>query len=268
MIGAQILIIFVGGAAFNISYDDTPQTGAQWAYAIVLGVISIPVGMVIRLIPDSLVSRLVPEILKRRSSGNPGLTVSDEEKFNYYPDALADVRDELAFLKRIKGGRLNNLRFAMTHPVETFMPKSKSPSHSRSNSMKIPQTPVREDSTGSHALTPESRRRSRSRSMRSRSNSALGAPTVMAGIIAGSIAAGWSPIERPSGERDFGQLPRNSPSPLSNRDGSGLQSAPIFSEEPENMEQDNRDGPSSSSGVPRLSVPTPHHHEKPRKSVS
>ncbi|KAI0382649.1 hypothetical protein F5Y04DRAFT_252040 [Hypomontagnella monticulosa] len=31
---------------------------------------------------------------------------------------------------------------------------------------------------------------------RSRSNSALGAPTVMAGIIAGSLAAGWSPIER------------------------------------------------------------------------
>lgn len=50
MIGAQVLIAFVGGKAFAI----TRQTGAQWGISIVLGALSIPVGMVIRLIPDAL----------------------------------------------------------------------------------------------------------------------------------------------------------------------------------------------------------------------
>ncbi|KAK8036781.1 calcium p-type atpase [Apiospora phragmitis] len=208
MCGAQVLIIFVGGDAFNIVRVDMngqkspPQTGAQWGYAIFLGILSIPVGAIIRLIPDSLLASLVPEQVKRKSPRLPGLTVSDEERFNYYPAAFTEVRDELAWLKRIKGGRLNNLKFAMQHPREMLLnrSRSKSPVHSRSNSISNmpfpPSTPVREDSVGSMAPTPTPDSRKRSRSMRSRSNSALGAPTVMTGIIAGSIAATWSPVER------------------------------------------------------------------------
>lgn len=240
MMGAQILIIFVGGRPFSIAETDPPQTGAQWAYAIVLGFISIPVGVIIRLIPDSLVARLVPSSLKRRSSRLPGLTVSDEERFHHYPEVLTDVRNELAWLKRVKGGRLTNLKFAMQHPKE-LITQMRSPSHSRSNSMREgypPRTPQREDSTGeSPAPTPDSRARSRSmRSARSRSNSALGAPTVMAGIIAGSVAAGWSPVaERPNAE-----FPRHpAPSPL------GL------TEEPEQMEE------ASTTDVPTIKVPEP-----------
>jgi P-type Ca2+ transporter type 2C len=199
MCGGQIVIIFVGGYALSIAPEG--QTGVQWATAIILGLISIPFGMIIRLIPDSLLERLIPDYLKRRASRVPGLTVSDEEHADYFPSPLTEVRDELAFLKRIKGGRLNNLKFAMRHPRETFMQRSRSPSHSRSNSLKVPTTPTREDSFGSVVATPESRRRSKSTSMRSRSNSALGAPTVMAGIVAAGVAAGWSPIDRRS-ERD------------------------------------------------------------------
>ncbi|OHF00250.1 calcium-translocating P-type ATPase [Colletotrichum orchidophilum] len=192
MIGGQILIIFVGGAAFQIAGEG--QTGTQWAMAIVLGLISIPFGVVIRLIPDPLFERLIPDYLKRRAKDSvPGLTVSDEEQFEMYPEPLSDVRDELAFIKRMKGGRLNNLKFAVQHPRETFA-RSRSPSHSRSNSIKSPSTPTREDSFGSLAATPESRKRSRS--SRSRSNSALGAPTVMAGIVAAGIAANWQPADR------------------------------------------------------------------------
>ena len=47
MTGVQILILFVGGAAFSI----TPLDRAQWAYSVVLGALSIPVGILIRLIP-------------------------------------------------------------------------------------------------------------------------------------------------------------------------------------------------------------------------
>lgn len=217
MCGGQVLIIFVGGRAFNIAIDR--QTPVQWAYAIILGFISIPVGMIIRLIPDRLLERLVPESFKRKRENVPGFTVSDEDEwFNNHPFPLVEVRDELTFLKRVKGGRINNLKFAMRHPRETFMSKSRSPSHSRSNSINrpMPQTPTREDSYGSVAPTPTPDSRKRSRSMRSRSNSALGAPTVMAGIIAAGVAAGWSPISQ-SGEFPARITPQGSevgPSPI------------------------------------------------------
>ncbi|KAG6102623.1 hypothetical protein E4U30_003841 [Claviceps sp. LM220 group G6] len=199
MCGGQILIIFVGGAAFQIA--DAPaesdRNGTLWAIALVLGFISIPVGVIIRLIPDWIILAMVPGFIKNRSHGVPGLTVSDEE-MNMYPEPLADIRDELNFLRRMKGGRLNNLKFAIQHPKEIIMQRSRSPSHSRSNSVYAPQTPTREDSFGSPCATPDSR--ARSRSNRSRSNSALGAPTVMAGIVAAGIAAGWQPRGRPSAE--------------------------------------------------------------------
>ncbi|KAI0441457.1 putative calcium P-type ATPase [Xylaria telfairii] len=251
VIGLQILIIFVGNTPFNISALQPSQTGPQWATAIVLGALSIPIGMLIRLIPDDLIRKCIPKWLKRKSSP-PGLMISDEERFNDYPDVFTDVRNELAFLRKLKGGRLNNLKFAVQHPRETFMSRTRSPSRSRSNSMRAPHTPTREDSFGapSPAPTPDSRRRSRS--MRSRSNSALGAPTVMAGIIAGSVAAGWSPIEK-SGERDFSQVPRPSPSPLSHREGSGSELAtPVLTEEPMEMDESDTHG-----DVPRLRVPQP-----------
>ncbi|RWA06250.1 hypothetical protein EKO27_g8860 [Xylaria grammica] len=250
VIGLQILIIFVGSTPFNISSLSPPQTGPQWATAIILGALSIPIGMVIRLIPDDLIRKCIPEAFKRKPPP-PGLTVSDEERFNDYPDVLTDVRDELAFIKKLKGGRLNNLKFAVQHPRETFMSRTRSPSHSRSNSIRAPRTPTREDSFGAPSLAPTPDSRRRSRSMRSRSNSALGAPTVMAGIIAGSVAAGWSPIEK-NGDRDFSQPLRPSPSPLSHREGSGSEIAPVLTEEP--MEIDETDAPGD---VPRLRVPQP-----------
>ncbi|KAJ4419548.1 plasma membrane calcium [Neurospora sp. IMI 360204] len=262
MMGGQVLIIFVGGQAFNIAKDK--QTGAMWAYALILGFISIPVGMIIRLIPDSLVARLVPEYIKRRANKTPDLTVSDDERFEYYPPAFAEVRDELAFLKQFKGGRINNLKFAMKHPRETFMPKrsaSHSRSNSKSNSISVPMTPIRQDSTGAAPSiappTPDSRRRSRS--TRSRSNSALGASMVMTGIIAGSVAAGWapSPVERRP-DSDFGLFP-----PKSSQQAESSQSevqpsqrslTPSINEEQETAEV----VPSSvEQTVPILSVPKP-----------
>lgn len=194
MMGGQILIIFVGGAAFSIASKD--QSGGMWGIALVLGFLSIPIGVLIRLIPDSFVIKLIPEFLRRRAKQVPGLTISDEE-MDMYPEPLVDVRDELNFLRRMKGGRLNNLKFAIQHPKE-MITRSRSPSHSRSNSVLTTDTPGREDSFPSRVATPVSRQRSRS--ARSRSNSALGAPTVMAGIVAAGVAAGWSPIGRPSAE--------------------------------------------------------------------
>ncbi|KAK2074505.1 hypothetical protein P8C59_008707 [Phyllachora maydis] len=270
MCGCQVLIITVGGAAFSISAKG--QTGVMWAYALVLGALSIPIGAAIRLIPDRWVEKLVPEFIKKRAKSKiPGVTVSDdEERFSAYPDALADVRNELAFLKRVKGGRLNNLRFAMKHPREIFL-AMKSPSHSRehsrSNSINRapPQTPSREDSFGSQSGVPTPDSRKRSKSMRSRSNSVLGAATVMSGIVAGSIAAGWSPIERRS-DPDFSQFPKPQASRQpSQADMQQSQRRPVLEEDVITGEsRDGAGGPGPSSpqedkerGVPMMKTPQP-----------
>ncbi len=213
MVGGQVMIIFVGGKAFSV----VRLNAAQWAYSIVLGFLSIPIGASIRLIPDELLLRIIPDYLKKRQK-KPQVTISDEEQQFRFPKPLADVKEELSFLKRVKGGRLNNLKFAVKEARDQWIPRSRSGSRSRSNS--IPQTPTGEQQEDSSTpkpprLTPESRKRGRSN--RSRSNSALGATTVMAGIIAGSVA-GWSPIERSYNDNDSMRFSRNARSELGSRD--------------------------------------------------
>jgi Ca2+-transporting ATPase len=246
------MIIFIGGKAFNVVH----LNAAQWAYSIILGFLSIPVGAAIRLIPDELLLRLIPDYLKHRPKG-PEVTISDEEEHFRFPKPLADVKEELSFLKRVKGGRLNNLKFAMQQTRDQLLPRSRSGSRSRSNS--IPHTPngepQREDSFGSQGtrVTPGSRKRGRSN--RSRSNSALGATTVMAGIIAGSVA-GWSPIERNyNSENESTRFPRwNARTELESRDDIEIHPStrsddPIITESPHNL-----DGPPSQ--VPEITPVT------------
>lgn len=198
MIGGQIMIIFVGGKAFSV----TRLSGEQWGISLALGAISIPIGVVIRLVPDELISRLIPSWMKRKEQ--PAALDIDEERPFEFNQALLDIRDELGFIKKFKGGRLNNLKFALQHPRETLLHSrghSRSVSRSRS-SMSLPQTPNLEASDNDSAShlpnlpSPEARRRRG----RSRSNSAI-AGIAAAGIMAGSIG-GWSPIERGYGEND------------------------------------------------------------------
>ena len=211
MMGGQVLIIFIGGDAFSVERLD----GTQWAISIILGSLSIPVGIIIRLIPDELVRRLIPNFLKRKR--RPTVTVTDMDERYEWTQPLVDIRDELAFLKRIRGGRLNALKFKLQNPRDALLPRSRSGSRSRSSSQ--PQTPMigaeaAGGGSGSPVIgsgasatasasamphlqapqTPDSRRKIRSRT-RSRSNSAFGPAAAMAGIVAGSIA-GWSPIDR------------------------------------------------------------------------
>ena len=91
MVGGQVMIIFIGGKAFNV----VRLNGAQWAYSIILGFLSIPVGAAIRLIPDEILLRLIPDYLKRRPKG-PEVTISDEEEQFRFPKPLADVKEELS----------------------------------------------------------------------------------------------------------------------------------------------------------------------------
>jgi len=53
-IAVQILIVFIGGAAFQV----TPISGREWGISLALGVVSIPLGALIRLMPDAPFEKL------------------------------------------------------------------------------------------------------------------------------------------------------------------------------------------------------------------
>ncbi|OLN87254.1 Calcium-transporting ATPase 2-like protein 3 [Colletotrichum chlorophyti] len=165
MAGGQVLIVFVGGAAFKV----TSLNGPQWGISLVLGFISIPVGVLIRLIPDALFVAIVrpfawvwskiPKWKRKKKTDE-----EDAEHLGGVKDALMEIRDDLAFLKRIKGGRISQISEVIMKPRE-YRERTRSRSGSRSSSR--------------HSASPM--------------KAALGMP----GIVAASVG-GLSPIERPS----------------------------------------------------------------------
>lgn len=197
IIGGQLLIIFVGGAAFSIHHINA----AEWGYSIILGFFSVPIAVIIRLIPDELFAKLIPTFPNRRRSGPAVLVEDDEDRFQWNP-ALEEIREELTFLRKVRGGRMSELAYKLQHPAEVFLPRSRSESRSRSRSNSdIPKTPDREHSHGNEqSASPQTPEKNRRRA-RSSSNSVFGA-AAMAGIIAGSVAGGWSPVERRSQEQE------------------------------------------------------------------
>ncbi|CAN6661635.1 calcium-transporting ATPase 2 [Trichomonascus vanleenenianus] len=225
--GGQVLIMFVGGAAFSVKR----QTGVEWAVAIVCGMLSIPASVVIRLIPNRWVVALVPRPLVRflRRSlriGRPKVTVEDEEadigagsiadpsRYRWNP-AIEQVREQLQFIKRVKGGRLSNLKFRPRKMYETWK-EALSPGGSTTsvndtasstmyspttttmgspmlggdtNAPAIPHSEVDEHGFLAVPSTPTGRTRGYS------SGSSTIAPlTMIPGIIGGAIA-GWSPTQ-------------------------------------------------------------------------
>ncbi|KAK9467993.1 hypothetical protein V1512DRAFT_260523 [Lipomyces arxii] len=213
MCGGQVLIMFVGGNAFSI----VRQTGVQWAVAIVVGFLSIPMGIFIRLcIPDSfaykiykpfgfvfrwLWHKLVAGILflwpfksKKKKLDEeiaanaddtaeiytPGGThfVGNRNRYEWNP-AIEQVREDLLFLKRIRGGRVNELKFKPRKIYHEWRARSAS-------ATPVPGSPMPASPTMPRASMADSRRR----------GSSLGALAMVPSIVGGAVA-GWSPIERP-----------------------------------------------------------------------
>lgn len=67
MVGTQVLIVYVGGAAFSV----VPLDGSQWAICLVLGVLSIPLGVLIRLVPDAIFDKLGGYLQKKWTTMRP-----------------------------------------------------------------------------------------------------------------------------------------------------------------------------------------------------
>lgn len=170
-IGGQVIIVFVGGSALSA----VRLNGTQWGISLLLGAISLPVAVLIRLIPNDFIRKFIPCTLNQNQTRHIGVFGDDRFERN---DILKNIRQEPTFLKKIRSGRLNALMFKLRSSREHLL---------RSNGDSIPGTPNSE--ANRDAESP------RSSWTRSRSNSGLGSAAVLTGAAAGSIA-GWPPLER------------------------------------------------------------------------
>ncbi|WVF71734.1 calcium-translocating P-type ATPase, PMCA-type [Kwoniella sp. CBS 6097] len=103
MVGGQILIIEVGGAAFQV----VRLGGRDWGISLVIGFLAIPLGALVRLMPTEPFERL---LIKLHIYADPNKLPDvapeiEDEKYQYNP-ALSKVKDNLATYANIRGGRL------------------------------------------------------------------------------------------------------------------------------------------------------------------
>lgn len=101
MIGGQILIIFVGGEAFEI----VPLNGKEWGLSIGLGAISLPWGVLIRKFRDEWVAACLPWFIRKRWAPE-SITPSKMEAHRRSTFELEEgIRPPLRTLSTLRGDR-------------------------------------------------------------------------------------------------------------------------------------------------------------------
>ncbi|KAI0077064.1 calcium-translocating P-type ATPase [Panus rudis PR-1116 ss-1] len=97
-VAVQILIVFVGGAAFQV----TRIGGREWGISLALGVVSIPLGALIRYIPNGPIEKF---FIKIHLLPNPEVLPSTNPEHEWN-EAIEKVRDNLNTFVHVRGGRL------------------------------------------------------------------------------------------------------------------------------------------------------------------
>ncbi|OMJ17683.1 Calcium-transporting ATPase PAT1 [Smittium culicis] len=90
---AQILLIEFGNNVFQTK----SLSALQWLYCVGIGLLSLPVGLALRLFPTKILEKIIP------FSNKP--TYKDPEDLDWQPPAQT-VQRQLAFLNTLRGGRL------------------------------------------------------------------------------------------------------------------------------------------------------------------
>lgn len=98
------MIIFVGGEAFKV----VPLSGVQWAICLILGALSLPMAVIIRLIPDMWIGKLLPRFW--RKSLAPELIEAEEAKIKAL-QRRGSRPEDLSFIRSIRGGRSSSMKF-------------------------------------------------------------------------------------------------------------------------------------------------------------
>jgi len=110
MCGGQAIIVEVGGAAFQV----VGLNGRDWGISIVVGLISFPIGALVRTLPTEPFYRF---LIRMKVYTDPALLplttdvddVSVDEKNGgvEYNPALSKIKDNLNTFANIRGGRIN-----------------------------------------------------------------------------------------------------------------------------------------------------------------
>ncbi|KAG2147638.1 hypothetical protein DEU56DRAFT_730809 [Suillus clintonianus] len=105
-ITVQVVIVFIGGTAFQV----TRIGGREWGISLALGIVSIPLGALIRLLPNGPFERLfiIMRLLPKPEGGLP--KVRPDVEWN---SAIELVRDNLATFANLRGGRLRSSSFVV-----------------------------------------------------------------------------------------------------------------------------------------------------------
>ncbi|GLB40161.1 putative this magnesium-dependent enzyme catalyzes the hydrolysis of ATP coupled with the transport of calcium [Lyophyllum shimeji] len=105
-IGVQTLIVFVGGDAFQV----TRIGGREWGISLALGIVSIPLGALIRLLPNGPFEALFKKL---GLLGKPEVLPTASPEAEAWSGAVALVRDNLGTFANVRGGRLRSSSFVI-----------------------------------------------------------------------------------------------------------------------------------------------------------
>jgi Ca2+-transporting ATPase len=180
MVGGQAIIVNFGGAAFVVK----PITGTHWGISIILGFLTLPIGVIIRMIPDRYVRIDIPlkrllrastpdwlqRRLARRAKPPPvpptsnGVDGDDDDFAKEWHRVYSQVHDDLALYKTLRGRRLAVIRMGIRHPRELF---KNNRSRSGSRNSVLPGLVAAGATLGSvgGGITPSDRRSINSRRM-------------------------------------------------------------------------------------------------------
>ncbi|KAL1923780.1 uncharacterized protein VTP21DRAFT_8760 [Calcarisporiella thermophila] len=107
MVLGQVLITQFGGPAFQ-TYG---LGGIEWAVSIVVGAISLVVGVILRLIPDELIEFIFKlfGVNFKPLYVKPRVTYKANNKQIEWQSPITQVRNELSVFKSVRGGRLQGI---------------------------------------------------------------------------------------------------------------------------------------------------------------
>ncbi|PVG04175.1 calcium-translocating P-type ATPase [Serendipita vermifera] len=105
-VGVQIVIVYVGGAAFSVQ----PIHGKYWGISIGLGFVSLPLGYLVRSTPNGPIERI---LIKMRIMRDPNTLPTVSPTAEQYNEAIDSVRDDLGIFANIRGGRVRGSSLAL-----------------------------------------------------------------------------------------------------------------------------------------------------------
>lgn len=105
-IGVQILIVFVGGDAFQV----IRIPGREWGISLALGFVSFPLGVLVRFLPNEPFEKLFRALGlfgKEETEILPSIRPDKET----WDGAITLVRDNLSYFDNVRGGRIRASSF-------------------------------------------------------------------------------------------------------------------------------------------------------------